>query len=862
MKRRISVRSGIFLSLLLSAAMLAGCGGDSEVTVVQPIPVTVSGQVQLPPASLAQAPSWIRRIAEIVVARAEALMGIAPAPNVEVDAVGATDSDLISPEATGVLQPVGVTLTDADGVYSVPIGELSLDGCNGDAQRVVVLARAGGITRAFASRQTSVDINAASEAVVRLVAERITADPGLSICDLTNAEIDNIQGAVSTATLDVSGATVDEINNNAFEAAAADEAVNAALDAAFGTTGSPTPTATPTTTGTPATASPTVTAGAATQTPVETQTGGPTETAVPATSTPISTFTRTPTMPVVMFTFTPTSTMVPVTPPTETETPAPTETPTPGPEIAIGTASGNPGDTVEVPLSLQSNGPNIILIAPLEITFDPDVLTFTTCTSLLSADYTVQAANPDSGLLRLVVQSGANLVIPDGEFATCSFEIAASATPGATTTVGFQAAGMSDDNFNDITGSGVDGSVTVAGGATETPTETAVVETSTPTVGGPTETVTPMATATQAPNLPSITIGTANGDPGTMVSVPVSLNSNGVDIILIGPLEFTFDPAVLTFNNCTSSLPGDYTVQAANPETGLVRMVIQSGANLVIPNDQLATCSFTISASAMTGTTTPLTFQAAGMSDVDFNDITGAGVNGEVGIGAAAATPTATVTETAVPATETAVPATETAVPATETAVPATETAVPATSVPATETAVPATETAVPATETAVPATETPVPPTATAVPATQTPTATTGISGPSIAIGSGTGAPGGMASIPVSLSSGGTDIILIGPLEFTFDSAVLTFNSCTSSLPGSYTVQAVSPSAGLVRMVIQSGSNLVIPDGELATCSFTIAASASGGTMTPLMFQAAGMSDADFNDITAAGTGGMVTVE
>ena len=449
------------------------------------------------------------------------------------------------------------------------------------------------------------------------------------------------------------------------------------------------------------------------------------------------------------------------------------------------------GTTVSLPISFNSNGIDIILIAPLEFNFDPALLSFNSCTSSLPGDYTVQAVSPSSGLVRMVIQSESNIVIPEGTLAACAFTVSASARPGTLSPLPFAVAGMSDSAFDDISASGQSGFLVIGG----TPIPTATTK--------PTETATPSLVATPTRTAttggPQILIGTAAGAPGAMVSVPVSLLSNGTGIILVGPLEFGFDPTALTFNSCISALSASYTVQAASPESGLVRMVVQSGANLVIPDGQLASCTFTISASAAPGTLSPLIFQAAGMSDAEFNDLSAAGQNGSIAIGG---TPIPTATGNTATPTSTLAPS---------------------------------------------------------AV-ATATPTQMTA-GGPEILIGTAAGAPGSTVGVPVSLQSNGTGIILVGPLEFTFDPALLTFNSCTSALSGSYTVQSVSPESGLVRMVVQSGANLVIPDGQLASCTFTISASAAPGTLSPLSFQAAGMSDVQFNDITAAGQSGSVAI-
>ena len=49
--------------------------------------------------------------------------------------------------------------------------------------------------------------------------------------------------------------------------------------------------------------------------------------------------------------------------------------------IAIGSASGARGTQVSVAITLTQNGPNIVTIAPLVFTFDPTVLTFSSCAS-------------------------------------------------------------------------------------------------------------------------------------------------------------------------------------------------------------------------------------------------------------------------------------------------------------------------------------------------------------------------------------------------------------------------------------------------------------------------------------------------
>jgi len=66
-------------------------------------------------------------------------------------------------------------------------------------------------------------------------------------------------------------------------------------------------------------------------------------------------------------------------------------------------------------------------------------------------------------------------------------------------------------------------------------------------------------------------------------------------------------------------------------------------------------------------------------------------------------------------------------------------------------------------------------------------------------------------------------------------------------------------PSAGRITVAL-SGDLLLIPDGAVLSCTFTIQAGASGSTI--LTFQSAGLADDEFNDYDASGSNGSITVE
>src|SRR5262245_34774901 len=76
MMRPVPHRAWLYAAVLL-CTMMAGCGGESSVSVGVPTenngPI-ISGQVQMPSGEVAAAPSALERLAAYVVARVEALV--------------------------------------------------------------------------------------------------------------------------------------------------------------------------------------------------------------------------------------------------------------------------------------------------------------------------------------------------------------------------------------------------------------------------------------------------------------------------------------------------------------------------------------------------------------------------------------------------------------------------------------------------------------------------------------------------------------------------------------------------------------------------------------------------------------------
>ena len=114
------------------------------------------------------------------------------------------------------------------------------------------------------------------------------------------------------------------------------------------------------------------------------------------------------------------------------------------------------------------------------------------------------------------------------------------------------------------------------------------------------------------------------------------------------------------------------------------------------------------------------------------------------------------------------------------------------------------------------------------------------------VAAGNGTGAPGGTASVTMTLTGGGGNVATVG-FDVLFDTSVLgvqtttdgTPTSCTLAprLAATHTLEQFLPEAGRLRLGV---FDLVPPlntfaDGDLATCTFDINSSAVLGTTSQL---------------------------
>lgn len=622
MVRRSKIRGwSLGVAAVVCLAGLVGCGGDSSVGYTLPPPppqgLFVRGTVRAPNGLLARDATW-QRLYDALAAPAYALTGnfvpVGPGHVVR----------LVLRRPDGSELEYGRTQTNAQGQYELQLPENTTE----DTCRFLVVA---GPLRSFVtSTVTAVDVDPLSEALVRLVL--LTAGPNL--CAYTTADLLNIDRAIRLLPGTVAGNAASDAATDATGKASSDPRVQEKLIAPIAT---PTPARSPATatatappTFTPTlglTATPTLTfTRVPTNTPTITRTV--TRTATPGAPTPTHTATRTvpptDTPSPIGPTATPTDTPTETATPTETETPLPTATPSPSatpsatptsspsftpsasptpsptatpvftpPRITVGSVSGAAGTLVVVPISLDQRGNAAVTLAPLELSFDPSVLSFDRCDRAagVSAGKIVSAATPQPGRLR-VVAVGDLVPFPSSTILECRFRIAGGAA--GSTVVRFVSAALADANELELPAEGTDGTVAITG-----------------------------------PPPPAVTLGQVEVAPGNAVSVPISLTANGRNLVTIAPLEFTYDAAKLDFERCQRA-PGvssQKRVTAAVPSSGRVRLVL-AGDLTVLADGPVVECTF-IARSNASGSAA-LGFVSANVADDQFDDFDASGSDGSI----------------------------------------------------------------------------------------------------------------------------------------------------------------------------------------------------------------------------------------
>ncbi len=359
MGRRLARIGNPLIPVMLGLAVMAGCGGDSSVSVKQPNPPPpagpmVNGTVRMPNGQVALQPAWLDRFAALAVKQVLAVTGNTQPVGqgvivtlVRLDNQGnqivAAGNNTAPTYPTGQYHlslPGGYTEETAGGRFQLSVGD---DNSN-TLTRALVFSTYDAVDVDFAS-ETAVKLILAKARSLRLPLDRFTMDG-----------IRNLVQAVRDLPGTGYGNNVEQMNNDAVTIAAADPTIQDLVNIAANIEPTETPTllprvtstptntilmftptitptspptstppalATPTNTPTPvtpaATATPTNTVAPATVTATNTSmpaTATPTNTSAPATATPTNTsapVTATPTNTGIAATATPTDTGIPVT---------------------------------------------------------------------------------------------------------------------------------------------------------------------------------------------------------------------------------------------------------------------------------------------------------------------------------------------------------------------------------------------------------------------------------------------------------------------------------------------------------------------------------------------------------------------
>ena len=218
----------------LAALGLAGCGSDgtSSAVVAGPEMPSVAGTVIAPDGEFARlTPPWQWADALTLVGRADALQGVAGVSTPQTVSLSRLD-----PVAAGhgcapqrpCLQLITSTRTDSAGRFQISHGAL------GDLNADHLILHVGDeplLTRAFVFSRTA-DINASSEAVVRLVLLRLTQAPPVQLNVFTNDALQTLADLadVLTAHLSATGSDVASFNEKVYDTLAVSGTMHKTMD--------------------------------------------------------------------------------------------------------------------------------------------------------------------------------------------------------------------------------------------------------------------------------------------------------------------------------------------------------------------------------------------------------------------------------------------------------------------------------------------------------------------------------------------------------------------------------------------------------------------------------------------------------
>jgi DNA-binding beta-propeller fold protein YncE len=204
----ISIR--LFLAALAVAAVTAaaGCGGGGGSAPGD----SISGSVQTPGGAVS---------ARSADRTASALQNVSSAVTVNAYSVG----------STGALALLATAQSSATGNFTIALPS----GVKVASTLVLLSVEFGSVEmRGLATATSGVAISPVSEAVIQVIAQRMSAS-GRSFSDLTRAEITTVKTGVETALAgeDFAGATISDAIADAAAAAARDATVQAALESAL-----------------------------------------------------------------------------------------------------------------------------------------------------------------------------------------------------------------------------------------------------------------------------------------------------------------------------------------------------------------------------------------------------------------------------------------------------------------------------------------------------------------------------------------------------------------------------------------------------------------------------------------------------
>lgn len=310
---------------------------------------------------------------------------------------------------------------------------------------------------------------------------------------------------------------------------------------------------------------------------------------------------------------------------------APPPTATPDVQVHVGSATGKPGESVTIAVTLSTAG-HAVAGLQNDITADGGIhLVGCAVNADLHKELTAFAYS-SSGLRAIVVGENVD-PIPDGAVLyTCTVDIPLGTFPHSYRLINSHIV-VAAPNGDPLPVTGTDGAVVVLPPPTRTPTQT--------WTPSPTGTITP----TPTPLLPSIDLSRAFGNPGARAAVVATLNLRGVAVATTQN-DITFTP-----NAPIGPGPGGKPDCSVNPNIGKegafaflpngcrgtvcsgVRALVFSAANLdTIPDGAvLYTCRIDIAAN-VTGTF-PLTISNVVLTTPESLKLPASGANGAVSVG-------------------------------------------------------------------------------------------------------------------------------------------------------------------------------------------------------------------------------------